>query len=61
VFTAYYFIKSRKVVKISSIQHENSLEITFQKKFKMFLKTRFSSSSESTATALKSDDLNTIA
>ncbi len=60
VFTAYHFIKSRKVVKISSIQHENSLEITFQEKFKMFLKTMFSSPSESTVTALKPDDLNII-
>ncbi len=60
VFTVYHFIKSRKVVKIPSIQHKNSLEITFQEKFKMFLKTMFSSSSESTATALKPDDLNII-
>jgi len=56
VFTAYYFIKLQKVVKIPSIQHENSLEITFQEKFKMFLKTMFSSSSESAATTLKADD-----
>jgi len=61
VFTVYHFIKSKKIVKISSIQHENSLEITFQKKFKMFLKTMFSSSSKSTVTALKPDDLDTIA
>jgi len=60
VFTAYHFIKFKKIVKISSIQHENSPEITFQKKFKIFLKTMFSLSSESTVTALKSDDLNTI-
>jgi len=40
---------------------QNSLEITFQKKFKMFLKTMFSPSSESTPTALKPNDLDTIA
>jgi len=56
----YYFIKFRKIIKISSIQHENSLEIIFQKKFKMFLKAMFPSSSESMITALKSDDLDTI-
>ncbi len=60
VFTVYYFIKFRKIIKISSIQHENSLEIIFQKKFKMFLKAMFPSSSESMITALKSDDLDTI-
>jgi len=60
VFTAYHFIKPQKVVKIPSIQHENSLEITFQEKFKMFLKVMFSPSSEFTATALKSDDSDTI-
>jgi len=61
VFTAYHFIKLQKVAKISSIQHENSLEITFQEKFKMFLKAMFPSPSESAATTLKSDDSDTIA
>ncbi len=60
MFTVYYFIKSQKIVKIPPIQHENSLRITFQKKFKIFLKTMFSPPSESILTALKSDDLDTI-
>jgi len=60
VFTAYHFTKLQKVVKIPSIQHENSLVITFQEKFKMFVKAMFSSSSESAATRLKSDDSDTI-
>jgi len=60
VFTAYHFIKSRKIAKISFIQYENSLKIIFEKKFKMFLKAMFSESSEFTATPLKSDDLDTI-
>jgi len=53
VFTAYYFIKSRKIVKISSIQHEFFF-------LKSYFKTMFSSSSESTITGLKPDDLDTI-
>jgi len=61
VFTAYHFIKSQKVAKIPPIQHENSLEITFQEKFKMFLKAMFPPPSEFTATTLKSDDSDTIA
>ncbi len=61
MFTAYYFTKSQKIVKIPSIQHKNSLEITFQKKSKIFLKTMFPSPSESTPTALKTDDSDTIA
>jgi len=61
VFTAYHFIKPRKVAKIPPIQHENHLGITFQEKSKMFLKAMFSPPSESAATALKSDDSDTIA
>ncbi len=61
VFTAYHFIKPRKVAKIPPIQHENHLGITFQEKSKMFLKAMFPPPSESAATALKSDDSDTIA
>ncbi len=48
------------MTKIPPIQHKNRLEITFQKKFKMFLKAMFSPPSESTPTALKPDDSDTI-
>ncbi len=61
MFTAYHFTKPQKIAKIPPIQHENSLEITFQKKSKMFLKAMFPPPPESTPTALKLDDSDTIA